>query len=156
MDKLDLVLLPFVYVLRMTPPLFLLAGSQLRHFYDYWFHTCEKAALHADLLVWFQFFICHVFCFSLNVVHIILKLIVALVQSLPLWNAMVFWPRFHWGVLTSSNKRSFRDMFMDPHCQQSQLVGCSPVSHLTRCRFLATNIIRNQPMQHSLGLYFAL
>ena len=135
----------------MTPPLFLLAGSQLCHFYDYWFHTCENAALCADLLVWFRFFICHVFCFSLHVVHIILKLIVALVQSLPLWNVMVFWLRFYWGILTSSNRHSFRDMFMDPRCQQSQLVSRSPMSRLTRHRFLARNIIRIQPMQRSLG-----
>jgi hypothetical protein len=151
MDKLDLVLLPFVYVLRMTPPLFLLAGSQLCHFYDYWFHTCENAVLCADLLVWFQFIICHVFCFSLHVVHILLKLIVALVQSLPLWNAMAFWPWFYWGILASSNRRYFRDMFVDPRCQQSQLAGRSPVSCLTRRRCLARNIIHIQPMQRPLG-----
>jgi hypothetical protein len=71
------------------------------------------------------------------VVHILLKLIVDLVQSLPFWNAMAFWPRFYWGILTSSNRRSFGDMFMDPRYQQSQLAGRSPVSRLTRCRFLA-------------------
>jgi len=64
---------------------------------------------------------------------------------------MAFWPRFYWGILTSSNRRSFRDTFMDPCCQQSQLAGRSPVSRLTRRRFLARNIIRIQPMQCSLG-----
>ena len=45
MDKLDLVFLPFVYALQMTQPLFLLGGSQLCHFYNYWFHTCNNVAL---------------------------------------------------------------------------------------------------------------
>ena len=105
MDKLDLVLLPFIYVLRMTSPLFLLAGSKLCHFYDYWFHTCENATLCADLLVWLQFLACHVSCISLCVVHILLKLIVVLVQFLPLWGAFAFWPQFYWGILTNPNRR---------------------------------------------------
>ena len=151
MDKLDLVLLPFVYVLRMTPPLFLLAGSKLCHFYDYWFHTCENAALRADLLVWLQFLACHVSCFSLHMVHILLKLIVVLVQSLPLWGAFVFWPRFYWGILTNPNRRSLRDMFLDPCCQHSLLNGPSPVSCQTRCRFLARNLVLIQPIRRIVG-----
>jgi len=79
MDKLDLVCLPFVYVLQMTTLFFLLAGRKICHFYDYLFHTCENAALRADLLIWLQFLICHFFCFTLHMVHILLKLIVALV-----------------------------------------------------------------------------
>jgi hypothetical protein len=106
MDKLDLVYLPFVYALRMTPPFFLLACRKICHFYDYWFHTCENAALCTDLLVWLQFLACRVFCFTLHMVHIFLKLIVALVQSLPLWSAFVFWPQFYWGILTNPIRRS--------------------------------------------------
>ena len=68
MDKLDLVFLPFVYVLRMTQPLFLLAGSWLSHFYNYWFHTsCDNVALHADILVLSAFLACQVASFSLQV-----------------------------------------------------------------------------------------
>jgi hypothetical protein len=103
MDKLDLV---FLHALQMTPPFFLLAGRKVCHFYDYWFYTCENALLRADLLVWLQFLACHVFCFTLHVVHILLKLIVALVQSLPLWSAFAFWLRFYWGILTNPNRRS--------------------------------------------------
>ena len=128
MDKLDLVLLPFVYVLRMTPPLFLLAGSQLCHFYNYWFHTCDSVALRADILVWFVFLACQVASFYLHAVHILLKLIVALVQSLPLWNALAFWPHFCWGILTNPNRRSLRDMLMDPRFRRSSLNGPLPVS----------------------------
>ena len=151
MDKLDLLLLPFIYVLQMIPPLFLLAGSKLHHLYDYWFHTCENAALRADLLVWLQFLACHVSCFSLHMVHILLKLIVVLVQSLPLWGAFVFWPRFYWGILTNPNRRSLRDMFLDPRCQHSLLNGPSPVSCQTRCRFLARNLVRIQPIRRIVG-----
>ena len=95
MDKLDLVFLPFVYALRMIQPLFLLAGSTICRFYDYWFHTCDNVALCTDALVWSQFLVCHFSCFFLHVVHILLKLIVALVQSLPFWSAFAFWPRLY-------------------------------------------------------------
>ena len=143
MDKLDLVYLPFVYALQMTRPFFLLAGRKICHFYDYWFHTCENAALRADLLVWLQFLACHVFCFTLH--------FVALVQSLPLWSAFAFWPRFYWGILTNPNRRSLRDMFLDPRCQHSLLDGRSHVSRQTRRRFLVRHIILIQPMHHTLG-----
>jgi hypothetical protein len=59
-----------------------------------------------DFLIWLQFLACHFFCFTLHVVHILLKLIVALVQSLPFWRALAFWPRFYWGILTNPNRRS--------------------------------------------------
>jgi hypothetical protein len=129
MDKLDLVFLPFVFVLRMTQPLFLLTGSQLCHFYNYWFHTCDNVALRADILVWSGAFLaCQAASFSLHAVHILLKMIVALVQSLPLWNAFAFWPCFYWGIRTNPNRRSLRDMLMDPRFWRSSLNGPLPVS----------------------------
>jgi len=151
MDKLDHIFLPFIYALRMTTPFFLLVGRKICHFYDYWFHTCENVALRADLLIWLQFLACHVFCFTLHVVHILLKLIVALVQSLPLRSAFAFWPQFYWGILTNPNRRSLRDMLLDQRCQHSLLDSRSPVSRQTRRRFLVRNIIRIQPMRHTLG-----
>ena len=135
----------------MTPPLFLLVGSTLCRFYDYWFHTCDNVALCADALVWSRFLACHVSCFFLNVVHILLKLIVALVQFLPFWSMFAFWPRFYWGILTNSNRRSLRDMFLDPRCQRSLLNGPPPVSCQTRRKFLARNLVWIQPMRHIVG-----
>ena len=129
----------------MTQPLFLLGGSQLCHFYNYWFHTCDNVVLRADILVWFVSLACQVASFSLHAVYILLKLIVALVQSLPLWNALAFWPRIYWGILTNPNRRSLRDMLMDPRFRRSSLNGPWPVSRLTRRKFLAKNIVRIQP-----------
>jgi hypothetical protein len=147
MDKLDLVYLPIVYVLRMTTLLFLLARLPITHFYDYWLQTCENSALRADLTAWCRLIFCHSFSFIFLVVHITLKLIVALFQSLPLWDALLFWPRFYWDILTNTDRRTFREMFMDPQYRIPPSVSRPPVSRITKRRFLAKNIVRIQPFR---------
>jgi hypothetical protein len=79
MYKLELVVLPFVYLLQMSSTLFLLFGLVLINICKYCFHTSENAALQADLVVWAQFFVCQLLYHVLNLVYTLLKLIVGFV-----------------------------------------------------------------------------
>ena len=59
MDFIDLVILPFVYLLRMTLILVLTFGLFLLNVYDYWFHTNDNANLCTDALSWAHFLSVH-------------------------------------------------------------------------------------------------
>jgi len=129
MDKLDLLLLSFVYFLRMTL-LFILPA---RRFYDYWFHSCDNTQLRHDLWTWLRFLFGATICLGLYAAHAVLKLVVTFVQLLPFWGVLSFWPRFYWHILSSSSPQDR-----------------PPVSRFTRRRFIAKGKVRMQPTLYRL------
>ena len=130
MDKLDLLLLSFVYFLRMTL-LFILPA---RRFYDYWFHSCDNTQLRHDLWTWLRYLFGAMICLGLSAAHAVLKLVVAFVQLLPsFWGVLSFWPQFYWHILTS----------LSPPDRP-------PVSRFTRRHFIAKGKVRMQPTLYRL------
>jgi hypothetical protein len=90
MDKLDLILLFILYSLRMTEILLLL----LLPYYNYWFHTSSNYILRHDFMRWVRFLIGMLGCLGLRLLHVTLMLIFGLLQWLPGWTILSFWPCF--------------------------------------------------------------
>ena len=114
MDFIDLVILPFVHLLRMILILVLPFGLFLLNVYKYWFHTNDNANLCANALYWVRFLFVHLACIFFYLFHVLLKLIVASTQVFPLWHILSFWTRFYLGTILDHNGRSLRDMILDP------------------------------------------
>ena len=119
MDVIDLVILPFVYLLQMTLSLVLPFGLFLLNVYDYWFHTNDNANLHANALSWAHFLSVHLACLFFYSFQVLLKLIVASIQVFLLWPILSFWPCFYLGTILDPNGCSLRDMDLD-----QPILGC--------------------------------
>ena len=78
MDFIDLIILPFVYLLQMTLILVLPFGLFLLNVYNNWFHTNNNANLHADALSWVHFLSVHLACLFFYSFHILLSKILSL------------------------------------------------------------------------------
>ena len=151
MDFIDLVILPFVYMLQMTLILVLPFGLFLLNVYDYWFHTNNNANLCANVLSWARSLSFHLACLFFYWFQVLLKLIVALVQVFPLWSILSFWFRFYWETILDPNGHSLRDMVLDPGYDVGVNCLCPCVSLFIRRRFLACCRIHIQPMRPILG-----
>ena len=68
MDKVDLLVLPLTYLLRMTVTLLYLADSLTSRVYNYWFNTSDNAQMREDVSAW--------------TIHITLRAIMALLYAL--------------------------------------------------------------------------
>ena len=110
MDKLDFILLFIIYSLRMTEILLLL----LLPYYNYWFHSNSNSTLRHDFVRWVRFLFGMLVCFGLRLLHVTLKLSVGLLQLLPGWTMLCFWPRFYWHILMDPDGRSLFVMLKDP------------------------------------------
>ena len=114
MNKLDLPFLFITYLLRLTQLFLLLYARISTSRYNYWFNTCEAEALMSDLLRWLVFILSTAFYLTLHALHLLLKLIVALVQRMPFWSLLSFWPRLYYEIFTDPKRRSIFEMMTDP------------------------------------------
>ena len=137
MDFIDLVILPFVYLLQMTLVFVIPFGLFLLNVYNYWFHINDNANLCADALSWVCFLSVHLACLCFYLFHVLLKLIVASIQVFPLWPILSFWSRFYLGTILDPNGRRHRDMVLDLSYNVGVNRLCPCVSCFTQCCFLA-------------------
>jgi hypothetical protein len=104
MDKIDLVVLPIVYLLWIaTIPLqlYLNHGARL---YNYWCNTINNQALCKDVMRLGTFVLCSSITLSLYFFHVFLKLIVASVQQTFVWSLLSFWLQFYLEIIKNSKR----------------------------------------------------
>ena len=154
MDVIDLVILPFVYLLQMTLSLVLPFGLFLLNVYDDWFYTNDNANLHANALSWAHFLSVHLACLFFYSFQVLLKLIVVSIQVFLLWPILSFWPCFYLGTILDPNGCSLRDMDLDPGYNVGVNRLRPRVSCFTQRHFQACCRVRIQPMQPILGCVF--
>ncbi len=80
MDKIDLVVLPIVYLLWIAKNLLHLNLNHGTRLYNYWCNTIKNQALCEDVMRWGAFLLCSSITLSLYFFHVFLELIVASVQ----------------------------------------------------------------------------
>ena len=136
MDKLDLPVLFIAYLLRLTQLFLLLYARISTRLYDYWFNTCDAKFLMSDLLRWFVFVLSTAFYLMLHAFHLLLKLIVALVQRMPFWSFLSFWPRLYYKIFTDPKRRSIFEMMTDPRYLSTTYKLRARVSRQTKRQFL--------------------
>lgn len=106
----------------------------------------SNSALRADLWKWARFLFGMLACIGVHFLHILLKLIVGLVQWIPGWTVIIFWPWFYWYILTDPEGCSFAAIFLNPQYAQPTSCSLPRVSRNTRHCFLAKGKLRIQPM----------
>jgi hypothetical protein len=101
MSKIDLPFLLIAYLLRLTQLFLFLYATYSSRLYNYWFHTNDVLALSRDPICWAIYIFPSTTCFMLQDLHILLKLIVGLIQLLPFWAFLSFWPHLYLLILTN-------------------------------------------------------
>jgi hypothetical protein len=114
MKKLDLPFLFITYLLQLTQLFLLLYARISTRLYNYWFNTRDAKTLMSDLLRWLVFILSTVFYLTLHTLHLLLKLIAALVQLKPFWSFLSFWPCLYNEIFTDPKRCSIFEMMTDP------------------------------------------
>ena len=123
----------------------------LRALYNYWFHTNDNFQVRHDFCRWVRFILGMTVCYILYGFHTALKLVLALVQVLPFWSILSFWPRFYWHIMTDPARRSFYQILTDPTYSEAADLPSSPrVTRFTRRRFVDKGKVRVRPTLYRL------
>ena len=157
MDKLDLIYLPFVYVLRLTAIILHLLASFSGYFYEYWFNTSDSTSMRSDVSIWILYFLTIFIRTSLYLFHIFLKLMIGwiplmigLIQYLPLMSIILWWPKFYWHIFSDPNGRSLFEIMLNPRYsrmpEEGPQNGPQAVPRKTRRRFIAKGKIKICPI----------
>ncbi len=107
MDKIDLIVIPIVYLLQNATILLHLYLNHGARLYNYWCNTINNQALCKDVMWWEPYNLCSSITLSLYFFHVFLKLIVASVQRNSVWSLLSFWPQFYMEIIKNFKRQSF-------------------------------------------------
>ena len=118
MDKLDLCLIPLVFLLRTAYFILQLVSTSSHRFYDYWFHSSNNVTLRSDFMSWFSYALIQCGLWFIHALYLSIEWIQVFPYRIPIistfYAAMVFWPRFYWSILWDPDGRSIREIISNP------------------------------------------
>ena len=118
MDKLDLCLIPLVFLLRIAYFILQLVSTSSHRFYDYWFHSSNNVTLRSDFISWSIYALVHCGLWIIYALYLSIDWLQVLPYRIPVvstfYAAAVFWPRFYWSILWDPDGRSIREILGNP------------------------------------------
>ena len=118
MDKLDLCLIPLVFLLRTAYFILQLVTTSSHRIYDYWFHSSNNVTLRSDFMSWFSYALIQCGLWFIHALYLSIEWIQVFPYCIPIvstfYAAMVFWPRFYWSILWDPDGRSIREIISNP------------------------------------------
>ena len=117
MDKLDLCLIPLVFLLRIAYFILQLVSTFSRCHYDYWFHSSNNIKLRSDFMSWSTYALVQCGLWTVYALYLSIEWLQVLPYRIPVvstfYAAIVFWPRFYWSILWDPDGRSIREILIN-------------------------------------------
>jgi hypothetical protein len=112
----------------------------------------DVSALSHDSICWAIYIFSPTTCFTLQGLHIFLKLIVGLIQLLPFWAFLSFWPHLYLLILTDPKRSTLFQMLQDMRYHASTPHSRARISCSTWQQYIARGEVKITPTRLRHGV----